>query len=89
MGWDNEIPRIRKKNWDMGEIINNLEESDKAIVPTDKTNSFRSVDTKNYMITVNEHLRISSKEIDRDKVIDIFEKSRELVEDFGFQLSKY
>ena len=31
----------------MGEILNNLEESDKVIVTTDNTNSFRSVDTKN------------------------------------------
>ena len=85
MGWDNEIPRIREKNWDMGEIINNLEESDKSIVTTDKTNSFRSVDTKNYMITVNEHLRSSSKEIDRVKVRDIFEKARYLVDDVGIQ----
>ena len=37
---------------------------------------------------MNEHLRFSSKEIDRDRVRDVFEKSRELVHDFGFQFSK-
>ena len=37
---------------------------------------------------VNEHLRRSSKEIYRDKVKEIFEKSRELVKVFEFQLSK-
>ena len=47
------MPRICKKNWDKRKILNNLEESDQAIVPTYKINSFRSVDTKKYMIMAN------------------------------------
>ena len=69
----------------MGEILNSLEESDQAIVSTDKTSSFRSVDKIKYMTMVNEHLRSSSKEIDRVKVRDIFEKARYLVDDVGIQ----
>ena len=45
--WDNEMPRICKKNWDINETIRLLDESDQVIVPTDKTNSFRNMDTKN------------------------------------------
>ena len=62
-----------------------LEESDQVIVPTVKTNSFISVYTKKYMTMVIEHLRCSSKKIDRNKVREIFEKSRELVHEVGFQ----
>ena len=34
--WDNETPIRFKNNWYMGEIFNNLEDSDQVIVPTDK-----------------------------------------------------
>ena len=37
---------------------------------------------------VNEQFRYSSKEIERDKLRDIFEKSRKLWNEVGFQLSK-
>ena len=83
------MPRRCKKNWDMNKTIRILEESDQVIVPTDKTNSFRCMDTKKYMTMVNEQLRCSSKEIERDKVREIFEKARELLDEVGFQLSKF
>ena len=47
----------------MNETIRILEESYQVIVPTDKTNSFRCMDTKKYMNMVNEHLRCSSNEV--------------------------
>ena len=40
----------------MGEIFNNFKDSDQFIVPTDKTNSFRSVITNTYMAIENEFL---------------------------------
>ena len=67
------MPRRCKKNWDINETIRLLDESDQIIVPTDKTNSFRNMDTEKYMTMVNEHLRCSSREIERDKVREIFE----------------
>ena len=82
------MPRIFKNKWDMGEIFTNLEGSDQVIIPTDKINSFRSASTNKYMTMVNEHLGISANEIYRDKVIDIFEKVRELVDEVGLKLSK-
>ena len=57
------MPIRCKKNWDMNETIRILEESYQVIVPTDKTNSFRCMDTKKYMTMVNEHLRCSSNEV--------------------------
>ena len=69
----------------MGEIFNDLDESDQVIVPTDKTNSFISLDTKN-MTMVNEHLRSLLREIDRDKAGEIFEKAKEFVDYIRFQL---
>ena len=37
---------------------------------------------------VNEHLIIPSRKIDRDKVRNIFEKAREVVDDIRFQWAK-
>ena len=74
-----------KKNFEVDDIINNLEDSYKLIVITDKNNSFRSLYTKEYMTMVNENLENSSNEIDRGKARYIFDKSRELVDEVGFQ----
>ena len=41
-------------------------------------------DYEKNMTMVNKHLENSAKEIDRDKVRDIFEKERELVDKFCF-----
>ena len=51
--WDNETPRRCKMNWYMGGIVNNLEDSDQVIIISDKTDSFRIMDTKKYMTMVN------------------------------------
>ena len=40
------------------------------------------------MTIVNEHLRCSSKETERDKVREIFEKERELLGEAGFHWPK-
>ena len=69
----------------MSETLIILEESDQVIVITDKTNSFICMDTKKYMTMVNGHLRCSSKEIERDKLREIFEKAIELWNEVGFQ----
>ena len=68
------MPIRCRQNWNMGETLIILDESDKSIVPTDKNNSFRNMNIKKYMTMVNEHLRCSSNETDRDKVREIFEK---------------
>ena len=46
------------------------------------------MDTKKYMTMVNKHLRCLSKEIERDKVRDIFEITTELLDEVGFQFLK-
>ena len=45
-----------KKHFEVDDIINNLEDSYKLIVITDKNNIFRSLYTKEYMTMVNENL---------------------------------
>ena len=82
------MPRVCKKNYDMNEKIRILEESDQVIFPTDKNNSFGCMDTKKYMTMVNEHFICPSKEIKIYKMREIFEKSIELLDEVGIQLSK-
>ena len=70
----------------MGEILNNLEHIYQIIVPTDKINIYMIVNNKNTI--VNENLENSSKDIDRDKLREIFDKARELVGEVVLQLLK-
>ena len=46
VGSDNKIPRICQNNWEVGDILNNLQESGQLIISTDKTNDFKSMDKK-------------------------------------------
>ena len=69
----------------MVKTLSILEESDQVIVQFNTTNGFRNMDTKQYMTMVNGHLIRSSKEIDRVKVREIFEKGRDLMNGVGFQ----
>ena len=75
-----------KNNWDMGEILNNLEHIYQIIVPTDKINRYMIVNNKKTI--VNENLENSSKDIDRDKLREIFDKASELVGEVVLQLLK-
>ena len=70
----------------MGEILNNLEHIYQTIVPTDKINRYMIVNNKNTI--VNENLENSSKDIDRDKLREIFDKASELVGEVVLQLLK-
>ena len=73
---------------EIGEIYNNLDFRNQVIVSTDKTNSFMSVSTKQYMPMVYKYLRHLLNKLDIDKVKEIYEKERELVDEIGLQLSK-
>ena len=46
VGSDNKIPRICQNNWEVGDILNNLQESGQLIISTDETNDFKSMDNK-------------------------------------------
>ena len=72
VAWENEMSRECKNIWCMGEKLNNLKDSDPVIVPTDNTNSFRSVSTRKYMTMIKKHL------IETNKIL--FEKATVLVD---------
>ena len=69
----------------MGDIFNNLKDSNQVIVSTDKTNSFRSVAMKECMTMVDEHLVNLVKEIERYKVREILDKAIELMDEIFFR----
>ena len=50
------------------------------VITTDKTNSFEVVPINKYKVWVEEHLETSAKEIDIERIIEIFELAEELKE---------
>jgi hypothetical protein len=59
-----------------------------VVIPTDKTNSFRFVKTKDYITWVQQHLNQYGKVIDRSKLIEVTEKAMELLEEKREMLSE-
>ena len=72
----------------MRRLLQISEESEIVSIPTEKTNSFRSMIKDIYKTMVEEHLIQSSKEKDRGRVTDIFEDAKVLVDAIGFIMSK-
>ena len=72
----------------MRRLLQSLEESDIVIVPTDKTNRFRSMKKEEYKTMVKENLKKSSREIEKGRVVEICEDSKVLVDAIGFKISK-
>ena len=62
-------------------LLQSLEESEIVIVPTDKTNRFRSTNKEEYKTMVKENLKKSSREIDRVRVVEICDNAKVLVDD--------
>ena len=52
----------------MRRLLQSIEESDIVIVPTDKTNLFRSTRKDKYKTMVKEHLKQSARDIYRGRV---------------------
>ena len=72
----------------MRRLLQSLEESEIVIVPTDKTNRFRSMRKDKYKNMVTEDLKQSAREIERGWVTEIFEDAKLLVDAIGFIMSK-
>jgi hypothetical protein len=66
------------------DILKELKDSDLVAVPTDKTNSFRTMDIERYKMEVNKHLSERAIVIERAKLTEIydscFDKLNELQE---------
>ena len=85
--WDTEMIEKKEKYQEMRRLLQRSEESEILIVPTDKTNSFRSTRKINYTTMVVEHLRKSAREMDIEKVTEIFDYAKVLVDEIGFIIS--
>ena len=64
-----------KKDCDkaISQLLENLRESDQVVIATDKTNSFKLITLEKYKKWVLEHLQQSAKEIDRERMVEIYE----------------
>ena len=69
IGWDTEMSENKEKDQELRRLLQSLEESDIVIVPTDKTNRFRSMKKEEYKTMVKEHLKKSARVIERGRVV--------------------
>ena len=58
-------------------LLENLRKSDQVVIATDKTNSFQVIPIEKYKIWVLGHLNKSAKEIERKRLVEIFEVAQE------------
>ena len=72
----------------MRRLVQCLEESETVFVPTDKTNRFRGKIKEKYKTMVKEHLKQSEMDLQRERVTEIFEDAKVLVDAIGFRMSK-
>ena len=84
MVWDSDLTDRNQKDKYMSNILLNLEISEPVIFSTDKTNDFRSTRTKRYITTIEEHLKKSPKEIDREIERMFLENTKVLVDSVEF-----
>jgi hypothetical protein len=57
-------------------LLANLQGQDQVVVPTDKTNSFRLIDSKEYIRWVKAHLYTSAKVVSRHHHMEVLQSSR-------------
>ena len=88
IGWDTEIPENKDKYQEISRLLQSLGESDIFIVPNDKTKRFRSMKKQEVKTMVKEHLKQSSREIERGRVTEIFQGAKVILYEIGFRMSK-
>jgi hypothetical protein len=62
------------------ELKSALRKSSVVVIPTDKTNSFSVLSTKDYIRIMDEHLAASSVEVPRDRILEIHFQAQQLFE---------
>jgi hypothetical protein len=62
-------------------LLANLQGQDQVVVPTDKTNSFRLVDSKDYIRWVKTHLNASAKVISRHHLMEVLQSGQDLLDE--------
>lgn len=76
---ENNQRQSAESDW-VNETLKQLADSDLIAVPTDKTNSFRTMTTNEYIRQVTTHLNERATEIQRPKLVEIYEHCVELLE---------
>ena len=76
------------KSKEVKEMRKNLDGKDFVVIPTDKTNSYRTVKTNDYKRWVIKHLEKSAAEIPRSKLVEVHQNAMEYLEELEPLLSK-
>jgi hypothetical protein len=63
-------------------LLANLQGQDQVIVPTDKTNSFLLVDSKDSIRWVKAHLNASEKVVPRQHLMDVLQSGQDLLDEW-------
>ena len=77
-----------KRSKDVKRVRKLLAQTDLVAIPTDKTNSYRTVKTEDYKKWVIKHLAESSAEIPRSKVVEVYHQAKEFLEELQPSLSE-
>ena len=79
-----------QKSSDIRSLVSQLKTSIyTVVVPTDKTNSFRTMDVHAYEKQMLQHLQANGREIDRDYVRTVFDAANDMYRDKKHLLSKH
>ena len=64
---------------EIDQLLRNLRETSRVVVPTDKTNSFKLIEIEEYKTQVFKHLQISAIEVPRSRLVEISKNANELL----------
>jgi hypothetical protein len=73
---------------DIRDVMMKLSSSSLVAVPTDKTNSYVTMETKRYIFEVRQHLTVNAIELECCKLTEIMEQGRNLLSKVEELLSK-
>ena len=69
-------------------FLDKLSKSSKVCIPTNKSNKHLLVKLDDYKSMINQHLLKDAIEILRSKVVDLYEASKELLDDIELELNE-
>eukprot|EP00957_Ditylum_brightwellii_P196345 14959709-Ditylum_brightwellii.AAC.1 len=80
-------PKLRKDK-EFDDLFHQLRKDSMIVVPTDKTNNFTTVATKDYIRWINEELNKTAQEVPRSYVTVLHEDAVEVLKQIDFLLSE-
>ena len=72
---------INMKDEEIKSMRKNVGKSSMVVIPTDKTNSFRTIELEEYIKWVKGHLEKLANISSRDKIVKIYKKAKEMLDD--------